>query len=145
MTSEVLTISKYLPYRLAVVSRKLSLALEKTYGEKYGLSRPEWRTLALLQEKQVSTGAELAAMSGMDPVAIHRAIKGLEQKQLIKREALEGDARAKSVSLTSQGQKVFREIAPHALVLEKKLLDLLGPANAKAFAKAMEVLVNADL
>lgn len=144
MTSEVLTISKYLPYRIALVSRKLSLALEKTYGKKYGLSRPEWRTLALLQEKQVSTGAELAALSGMDPVAIHRAIKGLEEKRLIKREALDGDARAKSVSLTSQGQKVFREIAPHALELEKRLLDLLGPGNANAFAIAMEALSASD-
>ena len=41
-------LDELLPYRLSVLSNRLSAAIAESYPRRYGLSIPEWRVIAVL-------------------------------------------------------------------------------------------------
>lgn len=137
-------ISSYAPYQFALISRRLSEALESFYGKQYGLSRTEWRTLALLHEQKQTTAAELVLISGMDAVAVHRAVKNLEKQGLVKRDEFPSDKRAKYLSLTAAGEVIFARVAPYAEALQKSMLSFLSLEESSNLMIVLEKLMHAD-
>lgn len=134
----------YLPYQLAIISSRLSRALEGAYGKRHQLSRPEWRTLALLAESASCLASDLVTRSGMDAVAVHRAVKKLESMGWVTRESNDQDRRSKPLTLTVEGQKVYEDVVPHALALENQLLQSLGTQERVALVSALGKLMAMD-
>ena len=139
-----MVMSSYLPYQLAIISNRLSRALEDTYGKRHQLSRPEWRTLALLAESASCFASDLVVHSGMDAVAVHRAVKKLESLGLRARENNAQDRRSNPLTLTVDGQKVYEDVVPHALALENQLLESLGKQERAALVSALGKLMAMD-
>ncbi len=137
-------ISSYVPYQFALISRRLSETLECVYGKQHGLSRTEWRTLALLDERKQITAAELVLMSGMDAVAVHRAVKNLEKKGLVERTDSPTDKRAKYLSLTKTGKVIFIDVSPYAQALQKNMLSALSAEESSSLVVALEKLMRVD-
>ena len=131
----------FVPYQLALLSSRLARELEAVYGERYGLSRTEWRTLALVGEADESAATSVVERSGMDVVAVHRAVKRLEGLGFIVRDNSSTDRRLKPLRLTDAGRDVYREIVPHAKDLEHRLLATLLPDEARIFRKALSKLL----
>ena len=46
----LLTLERYLPYRLSILSNKVSGIVAQTYKDKFALSVTEWRIMAVLGE-----------------------------------------------------------------------------------------------
>jgi DNA-binding MarR family transcriptional regulator len=139
-----MVMSSYVPYQLAIISSRLSRALEDAYGKRHQLSRSEWRTLALLAESVSCFATDLVTHSGMDAVAVHRAVKKLEGMGLVARESSDQDRRAKPLTLTVEGQKVYEDVVPHALALEIQLLRSLGTQERAALVSALGKLMEMD-
>ena len=136
-----LAMDDYVPYQLAVLSSRLSRELESAYGERHGLSRTEWRTLALVGEVDESAATTVVERSGMDAVAVHRAVKRLEELGLMQRASSSTDKRLKPLRLTESGKAVYRSIVPHARELERRLLNKLLPDEVRMFRKVLSKLV----
>ncbi len=55
------------------------------YRQRFGLSIPEWRVMAVLGDSGAMTQRELTRRTLMDKVAVNRACKVLEERDLAKR------------------------------------------------------------
>ncbi|TIQ53863.1 MAG: winged helix-turn-helix transcriptional regulator, partial [Mesorhizobium sp.] len=65
MSNDVLCLEHFLPYRLNRLADAISREFSKIYKDRYGLSRPEWRTLATLGQFGTTTATAIGAHSAM--------------------------------------------------------------------------------
>jgi DNA-binding MarR family transcriptional regulator len=129
---ERLVLDDYLPYRLSVASNAVSRLIARAYEDRFGLSIPQWRLMAVLAEDGALTPGALVARTAMDKVTVSRAAQGLTRRHLIARDAHEADGRSHRLSLTAEGQRLHAEIAPLALAYEATLLSGLAPGEVAA-------------
>jgi DNA-binding MarR family transcriptional regulator len=116
-----LRLDRFLPHRLSVLSNTVSRQISREYAERFGLSIPEWRVIAVLQYFPGVSSGELAKESGMDNVAVSRAVEFLVRGGLITRHSSASDRRRTVLDLTAKGQRVYDEITPLALASESLL------------------------
>jgi DNA-binding MarR family transcriptional regulator len=109
-----LTLDRFLPYRLSVASNSVSNRIAQSYRKRFGLKVPEWRLIAIL--------AELGGLTRMDKITVSRAASALVERGLVGSNRNPGDGRSHFLSLTSEGQSLYTEIAPLARSLERELL-----------------------
>ncbi len=117
-----LTLESYLPYKLSVTSNKVSALIAKAYEAKFGLSIPQWRLLAVLNQESPLSQLELVNRTFMDKVMVSRTVSSLLTRGLIAREIQTSDKRLQALSLTKDGQSVVDEIIPIAKDLEAQVL-----------------------
>lgn len=81
----------------------------------FGLTHPQFVVLAatgwLTRNGELVTQGAVGKMAGLDPNTNSQVIKGLEQKEWIKRDP-SSDGRAKNVSLTSKGAQILNRALP---------------------------------
>ncbi len=123
--AEVLVLEDFLPYRLSILSNRVSRAIAARYADAFDLTIPEWRIIAVLGRRPGLTAKEVAEATEMDKVAVSRAVARLMAARRVRANADKEDARRQRLSLTAQGEDVHARIAPIALASEHKLLSAL--------------------
>lgn len=123
--AELLVLEDFLPYRLSILSNRVSRAIATRYAKTFGLTIPEWRIIAVLGRRPGLTAKEVAEATEMDKVAVSRAVARLVEAKRVAARADAQDARRQILSLTAQGESVHARIAPIALAAEEKLLSAL--------------------
>lgn len=118
----VLLLERFLPYRLSVLSNRISGAIARIYAERFQLSVTEWRVIAVLGRHPGLSATGVAARTAMDKVAVSRAVARLRASGRLEREIHEGDRRRSVLRLSEAGYKVFDEVVPLALAFEQRLL-----------------------
>jgi len=137
--TEALALDDYLPFRLSVASNGVSRLIARAYEDRFGLSIPQWRLMALLAEGPLSQQA-VVARSAMDKVTVSRAAQGLVTRHLIARSASTSDGRSHNLTLTETGRRLHGEIAPLALAYEAALLTGLAPAEVAQLKRLLNRL-----
>jgi DNA-binding MarR family transcriptional regulator len=122
----MLELERFLPYRLSVLSNRISLAIARIYEERFGLDVTEWRIMAVLGRYPGASAGEVAERTAMDKVAISRGVARLLDRGLITRDTHDSDRRRSVLALSDDGRDVYEEIAPLALDYERQLLEALG-------------------
>lgn len=121
----VLELDRFLPYRLSVLSNRISQDIAELYGERFALNVTEWRVLAVLGRYPDLSATEVAERTAMDKVAVSRAVTSLLASGRLKRR-LHGDDRRRSVlALSAKGYRIYDEVAPLALQFERELVSNL--------------------
>ena len=120
--SRALELERFLPYRLSVLANTMSSALAGAYAERFQLSIPEWRVLAVLARAPGLSAAQVAERTAMDKVAVSRAVASLVRARRIERRIEESDRRRSQLALTPRGRAVYDEVVPWALAYEDTLL-----------------------
>ena len=119
----LLDLEHFLPYRLSVLSNRISQDIAALYGTRFGLTVTEWRILAVLGRYPDLSATEVAERTAMDKVAVSRAVTSLLADGRLKRQ-LHGEDRRRSVlELSAKGYMVYDEVAPLALAYERRLLE----------------------
>lgn len=136
-----LELEQFLPYRLSVLSNRVSEAIAAAYAERHDLTIPEWRVMAVLARAPGISAAEVATRTAMDKVAVSRAVARLEGSGRLRRSLTTADKRRSRLALTVRGRQVYRRIVPWALEYERRLLDALTPAEARALDAALGKLM----
>ena len=131
-----LTLDEYLPYRLSIASNAVSRLIARAYEDRFGLTIPQWRLLAVLAEKPLTQQA-IVARTAMDKVTVSRAAQGLVVRHLVGRAAHEADGRSHILALTEQGRELHAEIAPLAQAYEAALLSGLTPAEVETLKRLL--------
>lgn len=129
-----LRLPAYLPYRLSVVSNKVSSLIARAYQSRFGLSIWEWRVIAVLGEGRALTAQAICEATAMDKVSVSRAIRALDERQLVERTQRLSDRRASDVALTGEGRRIYDEIAPLALQYEHALLEGLSDGERETIS-----------
>ena len=116
-------LSQFLPYQLSIASNAVSGRIALEYRTRFGLSIPEWRIMAILGDAGEQTQRDLTRRTLMDKVAVNRACKLLEERELAERTPNEQDGRSHLLALTAAGQAIHNEIMALAKVMEQRLFE----------------------
>src|SRR5215470_16697842 len=74
---ERLDLDRFVPYRLSVLTNRVSSAIARHYSDRFDLSIPEWRVMAVLGQTPGLSAREVAARTAMDKVQVSRAVASL--------------------------------------------------------------------
>lgn len=136
-----LSLDRFLPYRLSVLANTVSSALAGAYAERFRLTIPQWRLIAVLARTPGLAAADVAERTAMDKVAVSRAVAGLVKAGRVRRATAAGDRRRSVLSLTDRGWSVYRRIVPLALAYERRLLAELSPDEQARFEELLARLL----
>ena len=131
-TVRPLDLAEFLPYRLSVLMNLISRGLARLYGERFGLTPPEWRVMAALGRTPDLSATEVAARSEMDKVQVSRAVGRLIRAGRVDRRTASGDRRRSVLRLTAAGTAIYARIVPLARAYEQALFGELTTAEARA-------------
>jgi len=131
VASPLIELETFLPYRIAVLANVMGAAIASAYVERYGLTIPEWRVIAVLTRYPGLSAREVAEKSHMDAVAVSRAVNRLLRAGRLRRAVARDDRRRSVLQVSEAGAVVYREVAPLALEFERSLIDAL-PAPERA-------------
>ncbi len=128
----------FFPYLVRIYYRAVSDSVGVIYSSLFGLSVSEWRTMAVLGANHALSASEIVELSGIDKVNVSRAIKGLRESGLLKRD-IDGDDRRRAVlRLTDSGVEVFNRLIPKVVALEEQLLEGLSHDERETLLRLME-------
>jgi DNA-binding MarR family transcriptional regulator len=127
--TETLDLERFLPYRLSVLANTVSRSIARLYAERFDLTIPEWRVMAVLGRFGPLTAAELCGRTAMDKVRISRAVARLLAARRLTRRVERADRRRARLDLSARGRAVYGEIVPLARAAESRLLATLTKAQ----------------
>ena len=137
-----LLLENYFPYQMSMLSKNLADALENYYGPKHGLTRSQWRVLALIGQSKKITAVDIVELASLDRVAVHRAVSQLIQLRYVDRVLSNDDRRVKPLNLTKKGKSVYEDIVPVARAFERKIYSQLSKIEIENFLGVLEKLMN---
>ena len=120
-----LNLKAFLPYRLSIVTNKVSSKLASMYSEKFDLSIAEWRVMAVLGQQSDLSADEVCHETEMDKVTVSRAVTKLLKKEFLERSFSNEDRRRSILCLSERGYSIYTQIIPLALSFEESLLSAL--------------------
>jgi len=141
-TKTRLDLDHFLPYRLSVLSNRVSDAIARHYSDRFGLTVPEWRIIAVLGQSSGLSARDVATRTAMDKVQVSRAAASLVEARRVNRDTDESDARVSRLSLSAKGRAIYDDVAPLALHLEEVLLGALTADERKALNRLMDKLTD---
>ncbi len=118
-----LKLENFLPYQLAVLSNTVSTTVAKTYDQRFKVSIPEWRVIAVLGRFPGLSAIEVAERTMLDKVAVSRAVTKLIKAGRVDREFADADRRRSILNLSESGRQLHDEIAKLGLEFERDLVQ----------------------
>ncbi len=136
----VLVLEEFLPYRLNVLATIVSQGFARLYSERFGISIPEWRVIAMLGQHRTLTSKGIGERTHMHKTMVSRAVTDLERHGLVSRLPNRDDKREAFLSLTELGKRIYTEIVPLAREYAARLTSDLSAADRAAFDRIVAVL-----
>ncbi|WP_374191788.1 MarR family winged helix-turn-helix transcriptional regulator [Cellulomonas sp. zg-ZUI22] len=125
--------------RLHRVARHLTEELVTVY-ERHGLTEGEFDVLATLRRAGAPyerSPGDLALHTLVTSGGMTKRIDRLEQAGLVTRRVSDSDARARVVALTARGREVIDAAFADHMANERRLVDVLTPAEAHGLEDAL--------
>ncbi len=131
-------LSDFLPYRLAVLSERVSRRLSVEYGRTHGLAVAEWRVLVHLQRCGAVSVRDIQNYVNLEKPRVSRAVSRLEAEGFVEKAPGEGDARLVAISLTKAGRAALADIIPAAREIEANLRAAVSAKDLATFFRVIE-------
>ena len=135
-----LDLEHFLPYRLSVLSNRVSSAIAREYSQRFGLGVTQWRVIAVLGRYPDLSANEVAQRTAMDKVAVSRAVASLFAAGRLQREVHDDDRRRSVLRLSAAGHRIFDEVAPLALAFEQRVLEGMDAAERALLFRLLDRL-----
>ncbi len=135
-----LDLDHFLPYRLSVLTNRISRGLAALYSERFDISVTEWRVIAVLGRYPGLSANNVAERTAMDKVAVSRAVARLLERDLLLREMHDSDRRRSVLELSEAGYAVYDVIVPLALDYQRSVLAPLDADERAQLASLMAKL-----
>lgn len=137
-----LELERFLPYRLSILSNRLSQAIAREYQQRFNLSMTEWRVMAVLARFNGDglSAREVAERTAMDKVAVSRALARLTTAGRVSRSTHNGDKRRSVLRLTAKGWKIHDTVAPRARAHEREVLGHLTADERRVLTQILDKL-----
>ncbi|GAA6210084.1 MarR family transcriptional regulator [Cognatishimia sp. WU-CL00825] len=127
----------FLPYLMTQSADALSLEFQPAYKDRYGMLRTEWRVLFHVGRYKDITAKEICDRARLHKTKVSRAVTALEQKNLLARAERQEDRRHASLTLTAEGQAVFRDLTQEARAFNEKIKTQLGSEDAATLQRIL--------
>lgn len=139
-----LKLGEFLPYKLSVLSNRISRAIADSYEQRFSLKLPEWRVMAVLGEEPGLSANQVAQRTAMDKVAVSRAVNGLLEAGRINRSFDDRDRRRSILSLSGEGETIYGRIVPLAKRYEEALLEGLNGEEKRQLDSVLDKLARIE-
>lgn len=127
-------------YRISrLLSTAGSMVIRLCEGS-FGITRREWRLVALLAREDGVLSSELAQRAQLDRARTSRAVTSLVAKKLVRRTTGPADRREVRLTLTEAGRALHAQLFPLVLQINGELLSVLPAAQLKAIDRGLEAL-----
>jgi len=140
-----LRLPEFLPYRLATLSNRISRRIAQMYADRFQLTIPEWRVMAILGETPGISANAVAERGAMDKVTVSRAVDRLRKAGRIEREFAAEDRRRSVLALSQEGTRIYDQIVPLALAYERAVLSELSEEERTSLDRLLTRLEGIDL
>ena len=140
-----LKLEDFLPYRLSVLSNRTSNAIALEYSERFDLTIPEWRVMAVLGRFSGLSANQVAQRTAMDKVAVSRAVARLLDSGRIQRAFDDDDRRRSVLRLSEAGYAIYDQIAPLALGFERQMLEGMAEEERALLFRLLDRLDEMEL
>lgn len=140
MSLDSFDLSDFLPYRLAILSERISRRLAQDYERSHGILMPEWRVLVHLSRCKEASVREIHTYANLDKPRVSRAVTKLVASGLVRKDTSKQDNRLVAIKLTKKGHAVLQEILSDALAVESRLLAALTEQERTALDAIAEKL-----
>jgi DNA-binding MarR family transcriptional regulator len=107
---------------------------------RFGITRREWRIVALLAREPGLLSSELAARAQLDRARTSRAITSLVAKRLVRREVGAADRRQARLALTTAGMTLHDKLFPLVVEINQGLLRGLPAADVRRLEDTLATL-----
>ena len=136
--NSTLNLRQFLPYQLSIVTNRISASFARLYSERFNLTIPEWRVMAVLGQQPGLSADEVCSETEMEKVPVSRAVSKLLDKGLLIRKFSGRDRRRSILCLSETGYGMYAQIVPLALAYEAELKAALTEQEQAQ----LEILLN---
>lgn len=133
-------ISDLLSSRLHSLAGLSAASASLRVGRKFSLTLLEWRSIAQLGGFAPLSMKDLARRAGLDKSYASRTVAGLIERGLVCSERNGADARGVVLSLTPDGQALYRKVFADAVIRNERLLSPLTTGQRKQLMDMLSAL-----
>jgi DNA-binding MarR family transcriptional regulator len=118
----------------------VSRAIARDYADRFGLTVPEWRVMAVLGRYPNLSAVDVAERAAMDKVTVSRAVTRLLRQGRLLRQTNAADRRRSSLRLSAAGRRIYELIMPRALSHEAALIKDLSADELRSLDRLLSRL-----
>jgi len=137
-----LQLDRFLPYRFSILAKRLSDTLAREYAERFGLTIPEWRVMAVLGHEGELSASGVCERTLMDKVTVSRAVARMVEQGRLERRVDAADRRRTRLRLAAAGRAIYRKIVPLARQYEARLLGGLSTREQESLDRLLVKLAD---
>ncbi|RYY90350.1 MAG: MarR family transcriptional regulator [Comamonadaceae bacterium] len=130
-------------FKLVRVVNLTARPFQQRVGRQHQLSLNEWRTLAVLAAQPGINATQVSDLTGLDKMAVSRALTGLKQHKRVQRHDDPTDQRRSRLYLTSVGKSLFDVVSTEAQAREAELFAGVTPAELERLGATLDKLITA--
>lgn len=127
-------------YRLSRLTGSAGVPAVRLCEGRHGITRREWRMLALLAEGGAMHPSDLAVLAQLDRARTSRALSGLVAKGWVSRTVQASDQRYAQVDLSEAGRQMHARLFPEIAALNLELLSVLSTEEIQALQDTLSRL-----
>lgn len=133
-------LGEFLPYQLAAAAERVSRDFAERYRREFGISVPEWRVLAHLNQADEVSVRDIEGRVAMEKSKVSRAASRLEAAGYVEKRVNELDRRLVSLSLTARGRDLMTRLIPMALSFQAEMQARIGPDAVRLEAMLKSIM-----
>ncbi len=115
-------------FRMALLAKAMDRLTIRQLSENFGLSYAQWRVMARLGTAPGgATVGQIAQQAWADRAEVSRAVSWLQQKNLLSRREHAEDRRVQVVSLTQEGESLYRKVLATRADFHRKITGDMSP------------------
>ncbi|MCA0043516.1 MarR family winged helix-turn-helix transcriptional regulator [Celeribacter litoreus] len=123
----------FLPFLLNRAAEVTSQAFQPAYREGFGLTRSQWRVLAITGHYGAITARDICTIAHEEKSKISRAVSALTESGHLQKALGETDKRTEVLSLTEKGTTLFETLGQSALQFDRTLRAAFTPEKEAQF------------
>jgi DNA-binding MarR family transcriptional regulator len=127
-------------YQMHLIQSFSASSVTRMCEGEFGITRREWRFIALLAAVGPMAPSDLALHSSLDRSRTSKALMPLLAKGLIERRSHAGDRRRATVSLTPAGRELYERVFPRVVEVNSAMLAGLSDEDIAALARLLGAL-----
>ena len=129
--------------RIAILASDIGRLLRREFDQRAksaGLTRPQWRLLMTLRDREGINQGELAELLLVEPITVCRMVDRLEESGMLVRRADPADRRSWRLHLEPRARRLLEELRPTVMEFLADIFDGIPDDERQATVRALEKL-----
>jgi DNA-binding MarR family transcriptional regulator len=128
-------------FKLVRVVNLTARPFQQRVGRQHQLTLNEWRAMAVLGAQPGLTATQVADLTGLDKMAVSRALAGLQRHKRLHRHEDPTDQRRSRLYLSSIGKALYATASAQAREREAELFAGVDPAELREMNATLDKLI----